>query len=152
MPVEDEQIRAIKETLSKVLSDVRPSEVILVDDIFTPTKSVSTPLGFGTGAEVVLLIHPLLGVLKELGKTAAEGFAKKWGESLATLIWSERKPDKVLTLDPNALRFLRRAVIDRLEKDRIVASDCERVADSLVSLFIARPALLRKIVVTKSKS
>lgn len=152
MSLKETQTNAIKETLSAVLSDVRPSELFMVDEVFKPTVKISRqtdPIAFGGGIDVVLWIHPLFHFLEHLAGTTISSFAKHWGEELAKHVWSKEKSKPREKIDPNALQLMRRAMVQRLEKDGITTRDSERVADCMVGLFASRPSLLRTIVIAK---
>jgi hypothetical protein len=149
MSLSNAQQDAIKSTLKDVLISTRPSEVFLVDESFKPQVSVARRIdatAFGGGAEIVLLVYPVLEVLKELATTAATGFAKKWGEGLAHFLLPAEKAATPIMLNPTALQLLRSAVIARLTKEGVTPTDCEMVGDSVVSVLIAKPRLLRQMV------
>jgi hypothetical protein len=152
VPLNEIQTTAVKETLREVLSAVRPVELFMIDEVFEPTVSVSRradPIGFGGGMEVALWIYPMFGFLKQLAEATATSFAKQWGAGLAKRLWPDHKSESHEAIDPSALQLMRCAMVQRLEKDGITTDDSERVADRLVALFVANPALLQKIVVKK---
>jgi hypothetical protein len=153
MDLTPSQSTAIKETSREVLTQLRPSEVMLIEQAFDQNKAefkISGPLGFGTGMDVVLWVYPLLGFLKTLAGTSAKSFAKEWGEDLAKHLWhdeSSTKTGKGISLDAKSLDGLRQALMKRLEKEGVKQSDIERAGQCLVSVLIAKPGLLRNIVV-----
>jgi hypothetical protein len=143
------QKEAIKQLLADVLAQTRPEEVFLVPNVFDEQSSVegrTDGLGFGSHAEVVLMMYPIFSVLKELAGSASEGFAKKWGEHLAELIWSKKSDGKI---DSLALASLRAAVVQRLSTEGVPDAESERVGDSVVSVLISRPELIRQIIERK---
>jgi hypothetical protein len=144
-----DQRAGIEEILSTVLSQTRPEELLLVPGVFDKEVDVSRrsdALGFGADAQTVLWLYPLFSVLSGIAVTAADGFAKKWGEQLAQWLWNKVGHG---TLDAEALNGVRADVIQHLLAEGVGAQDSERVGDCLISELIRRPTLLRQIAGAK---
>jgi hypothetical protein len=92
-------------------------------------------------------MYPLLEVFKELIGTAADEFAKKWGDQVGEWLWNRTSSDHGINAD--ALLKIRCRVVERLEAAGAPADEATRVGDSVVSVLVEQPSLLREVVGAK---
>jgi hypothetical protein len=144
------QETSIQQVISSVLSEARPEEVFLVEHLFKPTVNAAKrteALGFGVDVGVVLWMYPLMEVLKELAGTAANEFAKKWGDHLDDWLRHKSGPEHVL--NPDALAKLRSRVVEKLLSAGAAQRQANLAGDSLVAMLAEEPSLIRNIVEAK---
>lgn len=144
------QKKAIQQALVVVLSQTRPEEVFLVEDAFEKPNRLSRnseALGFGTGLEVLIWLHPMVEVLKEFGTGITEGMGKYWGEELTKWIF-DKNPHPAL-LDPGSLEKLRHHFVERLIRTGVPTPASNAAGDSLIALIAKNPKLIRDIAGVK---
>lgn len=144
------QEASIQQVISSVLAETRPEEAFLVEHLFKPTVDTAKrtgALGSGVDAGVILWMYPLLEVLREFAGTAANEFAKKWGDHLDDWLWHRRASAPLLNRD--ALTRLHSRVVEKLLSRGATEKEANSAGDSLIAMLALEPALIRDIVGVK---
>jgi hypothetical protein len=138
------QARAMEQILRDVLAEVSPEEVILVDGSVTakPASEFNGVLGFGIGAECLLVLPIVLDVLKELASTTTVELAKKWGKDLAE--WITGHPSE--SVGVRELNQFAGILKGRLEKRGFTLEKSIQITDCVVATLASRPKLLQELV------
>lgn len=140
------QRSAIEETLTTVVLAIRPEEETLLKQcLHEEQTSDDSLLGFGAELSLMLLAPVLFQLLKGLASTAANAFAKKWGEQLAKRLFDKPRSQD-LRIDANSLADLRRTFVAELETYGFQSTDAMAIGNTLVATFVSKPELLRTLV------
>lgn len=133
-------------TIGKVvLSQTKPEEIILLDDLVSErtAKRGEEILGFGHGLEVFSLLSPvLIGFLKDAAEHLIEVLGEDAGEALAKKL-TEKGSQKI---DSANLRALHDAFALRLERAGFSADDVAVTSDCLTTVLLEHTDWLRSLV------
>lgn len=140
----EKQGQALSAVAKTILKATRPEEAILVDALICNQSRLGDDeiLGFGMGPEIALLAPVLIDFLKDASKSSLKTLAEQCGEYLAKKVTSPSHPK----LDPSKLVRIRSDLSERLSNGGFEPDEVSRIGDSLVSVLIENPDLLRELV------
>jgi hypothetical protein len=138
------QEQSLTAVVRSVLTSTRPEEVILVDGLVSDQSQGKKDeiLGFGLGPEITLLAPVLIDFLKEACKGSLKTVAESFGVYLAKKVVSPSHPK----IDQTKLVTIRTDLSKRLSESGFEPEEVNRIGDSLISVLVANPDLLRGLI------